>query len=261
MEKFTIKEHYTFDDLVQLTRYLRAPEGCPWDSVQTHSSIRRNFIEEVYEVCEAIDQDDSVHLCEELGDVLYQVLFHADLEREAGRFTIDEVCDGVCKKLVARHPFLFAGEEAATPDDALDRWDNVKRSLNGHKTHTQAMDSVSRTLPALWRAEKLHGKAQKAGLSRESAIGALEALEEEIAALRCAIEAGGEAAIPLGDALFAASDVARVLAIDPEAALNDASERFIRRFEKVELAASAEGKLTQELPPETLAACWREENE
>ena len=252
--EFTVKEHYDFSDLLALTKALRAPDGCPWDSVQTHASVRRNFIEEVYEACEGIDQDDPVHLCEELGDVLYQVAFHADIEREAGRFTMDDVVDGICKKLVARHPFLFADEKADTADDALDRWDNVKRSLNGYRTHAQAMDNVSRTLPALWRAEKLLGKAQKAGLSRESALEAVEALEARTAELRRCIEAGQDAGEALGEALFAATDTARQLAVDPEDALNEALERFIRRFDKIERDAVARGET--ELSAEALAACW-----
>ncbi len=251
MEQFQIKEHYSFQDLLALTRYLRSPGGCPWDSVQTHASVRRNFIEEVYEACEAIDQDDPQHLCEELGDVLYQVCFHADMEREAGRFDMDKVCDEVCKKLVARHPFLFAKETASTAEDALDRWDNVKRSLNGYKTHTQAMDNVSRTLPALWRAEKLAGKAEKAGLRRETALEALDALEERLARLRAAVAAEAAAQEALGDTLFSAAVLARQLGLDPEDALNEASERFIRRFDQAEQAAG-EG----ELSPELLEQCW-----
>ena len=250
MEQFTIKEHYTFEDLVALTRFLRSPGGCPWDSVQTHSSVRRNFIEEVYEACEAIDQDDPVHMCEELGDVLYQVMFHADMEREAGRFDIDTVCDEVCKKLVARHPFLFADETASDAEDALDRWDNVKRDLNGYRTHTQAMDNVSRTLPSLWRAEKLLGKAEKAGLHRENALEALNALEQQTALLRKALEEEGDAFEAYGDLLFAAAGIARAAKHDPEDALNEASERFIRRFEKVEQAAAAAG--LQDIPSEML---------
>ncbi len=256
MKQFIIKEHYTMEDLAALTRFLRSPGGCPWDSVQTHESVRRNFIEEVYEVCEAIDQDDPVHMCEELGDVLYQVMFHADMEREAGRFDIDTVCDEVCKKLVARHPFLFANETASDAEDALDRWDNVKRNLNGHRTHTQAMDSVSRTLPSLWRAEKLLGKAEKAGLRRENAMAALAALEEETARLRKALEAEEDAAEAYGDLLFAAAGVARQAKLDPEDALNEASERFIRRFEAIEQASAAAGM--QEIPAEMLEKCWRE---
>ncbi len=254
---FTVKEHYDFDDLLALTRALRAPDGCPWDSVQTHGSVRRNFIEEVYEVCEAIDQDDPAHMCEELGDVLYQVAFHADIEREAGRFTMEDVVDGICKKLVARHPFLFADEKADSADDALDRWDNVKRSLNGYRTHTQAMDNVSRTLPALWRAEKLLGKARKAGLTRENALEAVEALEACTQELRRSIEAGGDGAGALGETLFAAADTARLLAVDPEDALNEALERFIRRFDKIERDAADRGKTTNELSPDELAACWQ----
>ena len=252
--EFTVKDHYGYEDLLALTRLLRAPDGCPWDSVQTHASVRRNFIEEVYEACEAIDQDDPAHLCEELGDVLYQVLFHADLEREAGRFTMDEVVDGVCKKLVARHPFLFADEKAADANDALDRWDNVKRSLNGYRTHAQAMDNVSRTLPALWRAEKLLGKAKKAGLERESALAAVEAMQARLDALRAAVEQGADASEALGDALFAGADVARKLELDPEEVLNNALERFIRRFDTMEQAAAAEG--WTELPPKALDACF-----
>ena len=250
MEQFTVKEHYTFEDLVALTRFLRSPGGCPWDSVQTHTSVRRNFIEEVYEACEAIDQDDPVHMCEELGDVLYQVMFHADMEREAGRFDIDTVCDEVCKKLVARHPFLFADEKASDAEDALDRWDNVKRNLNGHRTHSQAMDSVSRTLPSLWRAEKLLGKAEKAGFQREDALEALKALEQQTALLRKALEEEGNASEVYGDLLFAAAGVARTAKLDPEDALNEASERFIRRFERIEQAATAAG--LQEIPLEML---------
>ena len=252
--EFTVKDRYGYEDLLALTRLLRAPDGCPWDSVQTHASIRRNFIEEVYEACEAIDQDDPAHLCEELGDVLYQVLFHADLEREAGRFTMDEVIDGVCKKLVARHPFLFADEKAADAADALDRWDNVKRSLNGYRTHTQAMDNVSRTLPALWRAEKLLGKAKKAGLERASALEAVEAMQAQLDRLRAAVEQNADASEALGDVLFAGADVARKLALDPEDVLNNALERFIRRFDTMEQAAAAEGRT--ELPPEALDACF-----
>ena len=252
--EFTVKEHYDFSDLLALTKALRAPDGCPWDSVQTHASVRRNFIEEVYEACEGIDQDDPVHLCEELGDVLYQVAFHADIEREAGRFTMDDVVDGICKKLVARHPFLFADEKADSADDALDRWDNVKRSLNGYRTHAQAMDNVSRTLPALWRAEKLLGKAEKAGLRRENALAAVEALEARTAELRQAVEAEQDAGPALGETLFAATDAARLLAADPEDALNEALERFIRRFDKIERDAVARGET--ELSAEALAACW-----
>ena len=149
----------------------------------------------------------------------------------------------------------FADRQADSADDALDRWDNVKRSLNGYRTHAQAMDNVSRTLPALWRAEKLLGKAEKAGLRRENALAAVEALEARTAELRQAVEAEQDAGPALGETLFAATDAARLLALDPEDALNEALERFIRRFDKIERDAVARGET--ELSAEALAACWK----
>ena len=160
MIDFYSKPRYDFEDLCQLVRVLRAPDGCPWDSVQTHESIRRNFLEEVYEACEAIDQKDPVHLREELGDVLLHVVFHAGIEADAGNFTIDDVCDTVVKKMVSRHPALFGGEQG------LD-WDEIKRREKGQTSPAEELDSVARSLPALWRAEKLQKKAEKAQIPVE----------------------------------------------------------------------------------------------
>lgn len=257
MAEFKPKAHYTYDDLLALTAFLRAPGGCPWDGAQDHHSIRRNFLEEAYEACEAIDQEDPVHLCEELGDVLYQVAFHANLEQEAGRFSMDEVCDGICKKLVARHPALFSGAvPAENAGEAVDRWDEVKRQLNGQKTVTETLQSVSRTLPALWRAEKLQHKAAKAGFRWENAAEALEKLEEEVAELRRAIAEGTNAAEELGDVLFAAVNVCVFLQLDPEQALNDTSEKFIRRFAHLEQAANAQGTPVEACDRTALLRLW-----
>ena len=161
MIDFKEKEHYTYADLLQLVQFLRQPGGCPWDSAQDHHSIRRCFLEETAEACEAIDENDAPHLQEELGDVLYQVVFHADLEREAGRFSMDDVIDGICKKLIARHPFLFGASGAARPDEtqALEGWEARKRELRGNPTIAAQMQDVCKTLPGLWRAEKLCKKA------------------------------------------------------------------------------------------------------
>lgn len=148
------KPCYGFEDLVALVRRLRAPDGCPWDSVQTHNSIRRNFIEEVYEACDAIDTGNTDNLREELGDVLLHVVFHASIEEDAGRFNIDDVCDTVVKKMISRHPALFGG-------DASLSWDELKRREKGQASLSEELDSVARSLPALWRAEKLQKKAEK----------------------------------------------------------------------------------------------------
>ena len=164
MVHFREKDRYDYGDLLEIIRILRSPEGCPWDQVQTHASIRRGLLEEAYEAAEAIDRDDAPLLQEELGDVLMQVVFHADIERQRGRFTMEDVVDGVVKKLLFRHPHVFGS--AAPEKDAesvLVSWDAIKRREKHQRTTAQAMDSVARSLPALWRAEKVQKKAKKAG--------------------------------------------------------------------------------------------------
>lgn len=237
MIDFKEKEHYTYDDLLRLVTALRQPEGCPWDSVQDHHSLRRCFLEEVSEACEAIDREDPLHLQEELGDVLYQVVFHADLEREAGRFSMEEVIDGICKKLVARHPFLFRQEESAPDADAaLDRWEERKRQLNGYRTVSQSMQAVCRTLPALWRAEKLRNKAAKAGYGTQTTADAAAVLQQAHDQLQTALQAGLDPRQALGEMLFAAADLSAHLSADPEAALHAACEAYICRFSAAEEA-------------------------
>lgn len=153
MINFTSKPRYALDDLIRLVHALRAPGGCPWDAAQTHLSIRRNFLEEAYEACEALDCDDAAMLREELGDVLLQVLFHADIEADRGRMTIDNIADAECRKLIFRHPFLFGGKNAS--------WDELKQQEKGQKTTGEAMQGVARSLPATWRAEKIQKKLRK----------------------------------------------------------------------------------------------------
>ena len=241
MIDFIEKEQYTYEDLLRLVAVLRQPDGCPWDSVQTHASIRRCFLEETAEACEAIDQDDPVHLQEELGDVLYQVVFHADLEREAGRFGMPEVIDGICKKLVARHPFLFAPDDGVqrTAEQALQDWETRKRELNGNQTVLQSMQSVCRTLPALWRAEKLRNKAARAGYGTADAASAAQALDHAQQTVQEALQSQQDASEALGQLLFAAADLAAHLSVDPEAALHAACEKFICQFAAASQEADA----------------------
>ena len=150
MNAYPEKQHYTADDLAAIIAILRDPDnGCPWDKVQTHRSIRMNFLEEAYEAVDAIDLDDPELLCEELGDVLMQVAFHAQIEREAGHFTFAEVCDGVCRKLLDRHPHIFRG------DESIKDWDSLKNKEKGRLTLADDLESVPRALPALMRAAKL----------------------------------------------------------------------------------------------------------
>ena len=182
MINFEEKTAYTVEDLRRIVHLLRAPGGCPWDGAQTHESIRRNFLEEAYEVAEAIDEKNPAHLKEELGDVLLQVLFHASIEEDAGRFTLDDVADGICKKLIFRHPHVFGGA-AATPDS----WEELKRQEKGQTTYTATLQSVAKSLPGLWRAEKIQAKAEKAGFEWPNVQAAMDKLTEELEELQTAV--------------------------------------------------------------------------
>ena len=180
MVDFEYKEHYDVNDYRRIIHLLRSEGGCPWDREQTHESIRRNLLEEACEVCEAIDEKDPEHLREELGDLLMQVLFHADMEADAGRFDLDDVADTACKKLILRHPHVFGDVQVSSSAEVLENWDDIKRREKNQSSASDAMDGVARTLPALWRAEKIRSKALKAGLDRQDADGAVELLREEI---------------------------------------------------------------------------------
>ena len=258
MINFVRKPQYGYEDLLEIIRLLRSEDGCPWDKAQTHQSIRRGLLEEAYEAAEAIDNDDPVLLKEELGDVLMQVVFHADIESDAGRFTIDDVCDGVVKKLLFRHPHVFGSECEDSPESVPVSWDKLKRQEKGQKTVADSMDSVARSLPGLWRAEKLQSKAASAGFEWPDVQGALDKLEEEVAELRRAVEEGGDVPEELGDVLFAAVKVGRFCACDPEDAVNGTCEKFIRRFRAVENGAAAQGREVSQLSLEEMTALWNE---
>ena len=258
MIDFVRKPQYGYEDLLEIIRLLRSEDGCPWDKAQTHQSIRRGLLEEAYEAAEAIDNDDPALLREELGDVLMQVVFHADIESDAGRFTIDDVCDGVVKKLLFRHPHVFGSQHEDSPESVLVSWDKLKRQEKGQKTVADSMDSVARSLPGLWRAEKLQSKAASAGFEWPDVQGALDKLEEEVAELRRAVEEGGAVPEELGDVLFAAVKVGRFCACDPEDAVNGTCEKFIRRFRAVENGAAAQGREVSQLSLEEMTALWDE---
>ena len=242
-------------DLLQIMQCLRAPDGCPWDRAQTPQSIRRNMLEEAYEVVEALDEDSPAHLKEELGDVLLQVVFHARMAEEAGRFTFDDVVDGICQKLIFRHPHVFGSVEARDPEGALASWEAQKREEKGQRTAADTLDAVARSLPALMRAEKIQSKAAKAGFDWREPGPALEKLTEEVAELNAAAAGQGDPAEELGDVLFAAVKAGRFLGLDSEEALHRCCEKFIRRFRAVEQRAE---KPLSELNTADLERLWRE---
>lgn len=258
MVNFELKSHYGYEDLLRVIHILRSPGGCPWDQEQTHESIRREFLEETYEALEAIDRDDPVLMQEELGDVLMQVVFHADIEADAGRFNMDDVCDGIVKKMIYRHPHVFGTVEADTTEQVLVNWEALKRKEKGQATNAQALDSVARTLPQLWRAEKVQKKAAKAGFDWADIYGALDKLDEETAELRQAVAEQSNVSEELGDVLFAAVKVGRFAGIDPEAALYETCEKFIRRFRLLEEEVTRQGTTMDKLSIAELDALWKQ---
>ena len=258
MVHFKEKDRYDYGDLLEIIRILRSPEGCPWDQVQTHASIRRGLLEEAYEAAEAIDRDDAPLLQEELGDVLMQVVFHADIERQRGRFTMEDVVDGEVRKLLFRHPHVFGDGHKDSPESVLVSWEQLKRREKGQNTVADSMDSVARSLPSLWRAEKLQKKAAAAGFEWPDVQGALDKLEEEVAELRRAVENGGDVPDELGDVLFAAVKVGRFCGCDPEDAVNGTCEKFIHRFRAVEEGAAVRGREVSQLSLEEMTALWNE---
>ncbi|MGM9622827.1 MAG: nucleoside triphosphate pyrophosphohydrolase [Butyricicoccus porcorum] len=255
---FTIKERYQFEDLLKIMEILRSENGCMWDRAQDHHSIRRNFIEETYEVCEAIDNEDVDLLREELGDVLLQVVFHTRIEEEKGTFNINDVADGICKKLIYRHPHIFGSVDVASTEEILNNWDALKKVEKGQKSTTDTLNSVARSLPALIRAEKVQYKAAKVGFDWDDIRGALDKVQEELDEVKRAVNGDGDLPEEIGDLLFAAVNVARFADTDPEGALNATTEKFIRRFSYVERVAAAQGKKLEDMTLREMDALWDE---
>ena len=263
MLDFEYKDSYGVYDLARVVEILRAPGGCPWDAEQTHQSIRRNFIEEACEAAEAIDNGDVDGLKEELGDVLLQVYFHTSIEEDAGRFTLDDVADGVCKKLIYRHPHVFGEVNVRSTEEVLSNWEELKKKEKHQNTQADAVDAVARTLPALWRAEKMNKKAAKAGFYWRDIGSAMEKLSDELGNLEVAAlegdvfpETAGNPVEALGDLLFAAVWVAWHLKVDPEEALHAACDRFARLFRNVEEGAAELGVKLDELSDGEQLTLW-----
>ena len=241
IDELLSKQSYTFYDLCDVVRVLRSDVGCPWDREQDHRSIRNDLIEETYEVIEAIDNDDPVLLREELGDVMLQAVFHSVIEEENGRFNVDGVTDDICKKLIHRHPHVFGDVVADTIDKVLENWDKIKSDEKSRQTVYSQMESVPPMLPALMRARKIGSRAAKVGFDFPSVEEACKKIEEETLELKQAI--GSENVHEeLGDLLFSVVNVARLLGVDPEQALNDSNRKFMSRFQKLEQNILADGK-------------------
>lgn len=256
--EFKEKDNYNVYDLVEVIRKLRSPGGCPWDIEQTHHSIRQNLIEETYEVIEAIDKEDTELLKEELGDVLLQVVFHSIIEEEQSSFNIDDVADGVCKKMIIRHPHVFSDVKADTTEQVLKNWDAIKMKTKSQNTQSEVLNGISRSLPSLMRSQKIQQKAAKVGFDWDNVDGATDKLTEEIEELKEAIQEGNSDHIEeeLGDVLFSAVNVSRFVKVDAEKALYNACEKFISRFSKMERLANEENIKINETSLEALDELW-----
>jgi len=187
---FPKKENYSIDDLRSIMAILRSEDGCPWDREQTHKSIRSNMIEEAYEVADAIDRENSTDLCEELGDVLLQVVFHCEIEKSENTFDFEDVTTGVCRKLIERHPHVFGEVNADTSEKVLENWEQIKNKSKQNDTATKTLESVPKAFPALFRAQKVQKRAAKAGFDWDEADGAIEKLHEELKELEDARKSG-----------------------------------------------------------------------
>ena len=255
----------SFYDLVRVMARLRDPDGgCPWDLKQTHQTLRRYVLEEAYEVAEAIDRGDPEHLCDELGDLLLQVVFHAQMAWEAGDFEADDVCAAIVQKLIRRHPHIFGEVKVDGAEEVLTNWEAIKateRAARGEERSKSLLDGISTSLPALMAALEMSKRAVKAGFEWPETGGVLDKAEEEFAELRAEIEAGADTAktaAELGDLLFTIVNVGRRLGIDAETALRAQMDRFKRRFGHIEQRAGETGRALDVLTLDEMEAFWQE---
>ena len=256
------EKQYTFEEFCDIIRRLRAPDGCPWDRAQTHGSLKQCMLEEAAEAAAAIriyeNTGDDSNLKEELGDVLMQVVFHAEIETAQGGFTMGDVIQGICEKMIYRHPHVFGSGKADTAEEVLINWEELKKKEKRQETQTEVMQSVPEALPALIRARKVQKKAADVGFDFPVTADAMRKVYEEVQELEQAVRENGEIEEEFGDILFALVNISRFLKINPEFALTKAIKKFINRFEYIEKSALLEGKALSEMSLEEMDLLWDE---
>lgn len=252
------KENYSVEDLVGIMQLLRGENGCPWDKEQTHTSIRNNLLEEAYETADAIDRLDDTDMAEELGDLLLQIVFHCQMAKERGAYDLNQVADGICKKLIYRHPHIFSNVVANTSDEVLNNWDKLKNKEKQMQSYSDTLNAVPKAFPACLRAQKIQKRAAKAGYDFKSLQDTVLKIEEELAEFKQAIAENdvNSASSELGDLLFSVINAARFLKTDAEQCLNDTTERFISRFSKAEELAKNINKDLSDLSEAELDTLW-----
>lgn len=251
-------EHYDLDHLMQIVTRLRAPGGCPWDREQTHRSMKADLVDETYEVLDAIDRDDPDALADELGDVLLHIAMHAAIGQEHGEFTIRDVLDDVCRKMIRRHPHIFGDVHAETSEEVLQNWEAIKKQEKSLQSQTGVMREVPRSFPALMRAAKVQKKAKNVGFDWDDAKEALKKVREETGEVEEVWDDPEKLFSELGDLLFATVNICRMKKVPPELALQGATEKFIRRFSYVEEHAKMQGRELNGMTLEEMDVLWEE---
>lgn len=249
------KEQYTIEDLFDILSILRGENGCPWDRVQTHESIKKNMIEECYEAVDALDNGSDMDFANELGDVMLQIAFHSQLAKERNAFDFNDVLNEICKKLINRHTHVFGNDKADSEDEALKSWEANKKKEKKLSTYTDVLNDVPNYLPALMRAEKIQKKAAGVGFDWDNIADVYKKVGEELIEVKEA-KSIGEAEEELGDLLFAVVNLGRFLGVNSETALSAASSKFISRFARMEAAAKERGKELSELSLTEMDMIW-----
>jgi tetrapyrrole methylase family protein/MazG family protein len=257
------KDFYTVEDLVGIMRMLRGENGCPWDKEQTHSSIRNNLLEEAYETADAIDRLDDTDMAEELGDLLLQIVFHCQMAEERGAYNLNAVADGICKKLIYRHPHIFSNVVVNNSDEVLNNWDKLKNKEKNMQSYSDTLNAVPKAFPSCLRAQKIQKRASKAGYDFKSLDDTVLKIEEELAELKQAISNNDfqSASDELGDLLFSVVNTARFLKTDAEQKLSDSTNKFVKRFSLAEELARSQNIDLADLSDEELDLLWNRAKE
>jgi MazG family protein len=246
--------------LREIVARLRAPGGCPWDREQTHASLRNDLLEEAHEVIEAIDNRDDAHFCEELGDLLLQVVMHSQMAAEESRFDFDQVARGIGEKLIRRHPHVFGEKKLGDTEAVLKQWDEIKRAEKNTHRDASILDGISPALPALMRAEKVQKKAARVGFDWDDLHGVIAKIREETAEIEEAVASKESSALEeeIGDLLFSVVNLARKAKIHPEVSLHQATGKFTRRFQKLETILKERSLAFDQLNLAELDKIWDE---
>jgi len=252
------RKRFCFADLLEILDVLRGDNGCPWDREQTHESLRKYLIEEAYEATGAIDEGDVDHLADELGDVLLQVVFHANVGKSHGDFTISDVTTNICRKMIYRHAHIFGTDDCKTAEEVSRNWEKLKKAEKGLTTQASVLADVSKGLPALMRAHKVQKKAANVGFDWDTALEALPKIHEEAEEVRAELDAGRDPAEELGDLLFSCVNVSRLCGLDAEELLKNATNKFISRFTAMENLINSAGKSLEGLTLREMDVYWNQ---